>query len=362
MSCASKVIFICALACACASQPDICTQAEDLVYQCRGLSVDFGTCDSPEAQDAAELVVAGGCAGLDESKADVFTQACQGFLRKVFPWCKPEKYECTANAEDHDSARCNQVDGLCQRGYDDVVYATSHNAHNAATMGFIRPNQSKRLYVQLRDGVRALMIDVYEHKGEAALCHGLCDKLGSQPLREGLQEVKDFLDCYPQEIVTLIIEPHTSSASIVDVMESAGLADLAFAHKAADPWPTLGEMVAADKRLMVFAEEPGIDAPDWYHHQWDYAFDNEFSVGLTGSFRCELERGSANAPLFGLNHFRTVIGGDEFLSLGANRFNSLMDHVDLCESTFGRLPNFLAIDFHDIGSIREVVNTLNARP
>lgn len=358
----ARLLLLGTLLGACAPEADVCTQAEELVYDCRGLVVEFGSCDTTEAQDAAEGLLAGGCAGLDETKADIWTQACQGFLRKVLPWCKAEDYQCEASPEDFNADRCNQTAGLCERSYDDVVYATSHNAHNAATMGFTRPNQSKRLYVQLRDGMRALMLDIYEHEGETSLCHGSCGRLGNQPLREGLQEIKDFLDCYPQEVVTLIIEPHTTSSSIVSTMEDVGLAELAYAHEEGAEWPTLGEILADGKRVVVFAEEPGVGAPDWYHHQWDYAFDNEFSVGLTDSFRCELERGSLDAPLFGLNHFKTVIGGDEFLSIGPNRFGSLMDHVDLCEATWGRLPNFLAIDFHDIGDIREVVDLLNARP
>jgi len=111
-------------------------------------------------------------------------------------------------------------------------------------MGFIRPNQSKRMYVQLRDGMRALMLDVYEFEGETALCHGNCEKLGHQSFREGLQDIKDFMDCYPQEVVTLIIEPHTASSAIVETIEEVGLAEMAFTHNAGEAWPTLGEMIA----------------------------------------------------------------------------------------------------------------------
>jgi len=91
---AKVAVLLCFLG-ACTETPDLCAQAEDLVYECRGATVDFGTCDA-EAEDAAEGVLAGGCAALDETKSDVWTQACQGFLSKVFPWCKPEVYECAS--------------------------------------------------------------------------------------------------------------------------------------------------------------------------------------------------------------------------------------------------------------------------
>ena len=126
-------------------------------------------------------------------------------------------------------------------------------------------------------------------------------------------------------------------------------------------WPTLGEMIAAGERLVVLAEEPGIDTPDWYHYQWDHAFDTEYSVERAEDFACELKRGDTANALFGLNHFVTLLGGDELLAVTPNDPQNITSHIAECEASFGRLPNYLAVDFHDVGNVVETVRTLNAR-
>ena len=345
----------------CASeQGSVCEEAEELAISC-GVSdpgVDFGEC-SGDVEAAAEDIVEKGCDGFNPGKSDVWTQLCQGPLRNLFSFCKPESYRCEPTSADLDPELCNGSAELCEVPYNEVVFATSHNAFNAATMGFNRPNQSKRMYVQLRDGVRALMLDTHLSKGEVKLCHTEC-ALGSQLLSEGLAEIRDFLECHPNEVVTLLIEPHVNPNAHLEAFAKTGLHTLAYAHTLGDAWPTLGELIAADKRLVVFSEAPGATGtPDWFHHLWDHGFDNEFAVRSTKEFDCDIKRGDSTGAIFGLNHFITFLGGDEFLSIAPNRRSSLLNHVEKCEGAFGRKPTFLSVDFHDIGSVVEVARELN---
>lgn len=340
----------------------VCAEAEVLATECAGAApdVDFGECTG-EIEAAAEAIVEGGCAGLKDGKSDVFSQLCIGPLKKFFPWCQAEDYRCEPTSRDLDPSVCNGDEALCDRPYSEVVFATSHNAFSAATMGFLRPNQSKRMYVQLRDGMRALMLDSRRGDGgQLSMCHLDC-ALGEISFVDGLAEIRDFLECHPNEVITLIIEPHASGAEHVAAIEGAGLEPFLYTHTPNAPWPTLGEMIAAGTRLVVFAEKPGEGTPDWYHHQWDFAFDTEFSVKKPSDFACELERGATDNDLFGLNHFVTVLGGDEFLSEEPNQAANILEHVEECEGVFGRLPNFLAVDFHDIGDVVETTRELNAR-
>src|SRR5690606_6868567 len=81
---------------------------------------------------------------------------------------------------------CNGDEALCARAYDEVAYATTHNAHSSEADAFFKPNQRFGLTRQLEDGVRALMLDTYDPPRGAVgpqLCHGVCSVgLGMRPL------------------------------------------------------------------------------------------------------------------------------------------------------------------------------------
>lgn len=94
---------------------------------------------------------------------------------------------------------------LADRRYNEVAYATTHNAMSSNQAGYIFPNQISNMRKQLDDGIRALMLDVHLKDGRLALCHGLCE-LGSQDFVEGLIEIRGFLDERPNEVVTFILE------------------------------------------------------------------------------------------------------------------------------------------------------------
>src|SRR5690606_21450434 len=69
---------------------------------------------------------------------------------------------------------CNGHEALCDRPFDAVAYPTTHNAMSNAEERWIAPNQTFGMWRQLEDGVRGLMLDVYEDEGVTVLCHGYC--------------------------------------------------------------------------------------------------------------------------------------------------------------------------------------------
>ena len=66
--------------------------------------------------------------------------------------------------------RCNGHAELCDRRFDEVAHATTHNAMSSEQDGWIFPNQSFDVPRQLEAGVRALMLDTHDWFGEASLC------------------------------------------------------------------------------------------------------------------------------------------------------------------------------------------------
>ena len=78
-------------------------------------------------------------------------------------------------------AQCNGDITLCSKTYDEVSYLTTHNAFNSAQDGLLFPNQTYNITSQMNDGVRALMIDVYDLFGNPTAYHSMF-MLGSIPL------------------------------------------------------------------------------------------------------------------------------------------------------------------------------------
>ena len=56
---------------------------------------------------------------------------------------------------------CNADHDLCSRRFDQVRYATTHNAMSNAANGWFGPNQNLDVPAQLAAGVRGLMLDTY---------------------------------------------------------------------------------------------------------------------------------------------------------------------------------------------------------
>lgn len=254
---------------------------------------------------------------------------------------------------------CNGALELCARRYDEVVYPTTHNAMSNAEDGFSFPNQHLGLARQLGDGVRGLMLDVHVgDNGRAYLCHALCSG-GQTLLVDGLTTIRAYLDQHRGEVVTIIFESYVTAAMIADGFEASGLARYVHAQAPGTPWPTLRELIDADHRVVVFTDDDGGGAYPWYHDVWAHAWETPFAASTTDDFTCEMNRGSAANPLFIFNHFltRTLAVPEEAATVNANPF--LLDRARACMAASGRLPNFVTVDFYDVGDLFAAVQELN---
>ena len=256
---------------------------------------------------------------------------------------------------------CNGHAALCDRTYDQVAFAATHNAHSSTPLGYtaLNANQNRTLPQQLADGVRGLLMDVYEEDGETILCHGPCG-LASQPHVEALNELVAFLESNPREVITIIYEDHAPASSIEADFVSTGLVDHVYTHAAGEAWPTLAEMIATDQRLVVTAESAG-PPPAWLHHVWDVAFDTPYSFDSADAFSCELNRGHADNDLFLLNHWVGNAFGlpSESGAEEVNLFEVLHGRAVECMEAADHIPNFVAVDFYEHGDLFEVVDALN---
>lgn len=256
--------------------------------------------------------------------------------------------------------KCNGHDALCERRYDQVSFAMTHNAMSNAEAGWIAPNQNYGITRQLEDGVRGMMLDTYEEDGEILLCHQYC-LAGSQPLVDGLEEIAIFLETNPSEVVSIIFQDDITHAQTTGAFEDSGLIDFVYAHGLDEPWPTLSEMIEANTRL-VASQENLQQVPEfpWLMHVWEHAWDTPYSFAAPEDFVCDPNRGDPSNALFLVNHFLTApLGGDPAPADMVNHDPLFIDRARQCEDEGNALPNLVAVDFYDIGDLFGVVDSLN---
>lgn len=97
-------------------------------------------------------------------------------------------------------------------------------------------NHKRDLKAALESGVRALELDVhYTEDYSSTLCHTfMCrDNIRNIPLRPKLQEIKDFLDEKPRNVVVLFIEQYISTTDLIaDFQSVEGLTEKTYHHPA----------------------------------------------------------------------------------------------------------------------------------
>lgn len=297
------------------------------------------------------------------------------------------------NAFGGESARrCNGREELCELRYDEVAQLASHNAMATSQDRFIAPLQDPSISGQLNEGVRALLVDTHrwetppqitERLAESDftptmqrqirsvlntvdpprtgtwLCHAVC-RGGALPLVPELEKIGDWLEQNPSDVVTLVVQDGISGADTRTAMRRAGLADLLFTpdDDPEAPWPTLGEMIDEDRRLVVFAEKEDGPAP-WYRNFYRYGMETPFAFRTPADMTCAPNRGGEDKRLFLMNHFITNSGGSR---LDAGRINArdfVLDRARACERTRGRPVNLVAVDYATIGDALGAVRVLN---
>lgn len=154
---------------------------------------------------------------------------------------------------------CNGYAEYCDKIYSNVTFIGSHDS---AFVGVLPvDNQFESVADQLSSGVRFLQAQSHDKDGVIELCHTSCLEEDAGTLQTWLETVVAFLDANPAEIVTLLITNGDSiaGADFAAAFEAAGADAYAYSPRTtldlAD-WPTLGELVDAGTRLVVFMDYP----------------------------------------------------------------------------------------------------------
>jgi hypothetical protein len=288
-----------------------------------------------------------------------------------------------------------------------VAYAATHNSMSVAgAPGWFLGEQGRSIPNQLEAGARALLFDVWygvpagsvvrtsprsyqealataqaevgpeivaagervaasvaNHQPTGPeglyLCHGLCET-GSTPLADLLGDLRSWLATHPDEVLTLFVENHVDPGDLARAVEDAGLGGYVHTPVAGQPWPSLRDMVRSGRRLVVMTEQgDGGAAAPWLVNGFTVTQETPFTFPTVESFSCAPNRGPADAPLFLLKHW---LSGFTALVSNAQRANTLEvlgERADRCRQERGHLPNFVAVNYLDIGDTLTVVDRLN---
>ncbi|XVF59392.1 hypothetical protein PTKIN_Ptkin07bG0272200 [Pterospermum kingtungense] len=219
-------------------------------------------------------------------------------------------------------------------------------------------NQEDSVTNQLRNGVRGLMLDMYDFEGDIWLCHsfqGQCFNFTAfQPAINTLREVEAFLSQNPSEIVTIIIEDYVHTPKgLTKLFTNAGLDKYSFPvskmPKKGEDWPIVNEMVQANHRLLVFTSVASKEAEEGIAYQWKYILENGagdpgIKPGSCPNRKESRPLNSKGASLFLMNYFPTYpVEADACKEHSA----PLADMIGTCYKAAGNMmPNFLAVNFY----------------
>ncbi|KAG0257594.1 hypothetical protein BG011_003874 [Mortierella polycephala] len=266
---------------------------------------------------------------------------------------------------------CNGYSELCAKTYDKVAYATTHNAF-AYQRGALAANQENDISTQLKDGIRALMLDSYNGAGgDIQLCHSSCELLDAGTLTKTLGQVKAFMDANPNEVVTIFFENagKLSPAQFQASYAAAGLDSYSHTQPTGSTaWPTLTEMISGGKRLVTFLDTGADASVPWLMSEYDYVFETPYRIPAGAEYPCTIDRPKdQQRQMYVLNHF--VYGAIGNISQGLDlpqpglavktNGDDLATHINTCQSTLNQMPNFIAVDFYDKGSILQLVAQVN---
>jgi hypothetical protein len=259
---------------------------------------------------------------------------------------------------------CNGHAELCARTYDQVAFAGTHDAYASVANNVYAHDQTYSLTRQLTDGVRVLHIEILPYNGSPWLCHGICG-LGGQSLVSGLQEVHDFLEANKTEVVTLLTESSQITTDQIEAdFETADAKKYAHAHVLGEPWPTLGAMIERGERLVVFHADQsstGGTPFDWMLDRFAWTWETPWNNNTSTDFgRCDADRGTKGNSIYVVdNYLENLLVETPDNAALTNTDPFLVDRLLHCKQVEGVMPNFVMVNFYEVGDVFHVVDVLN---
>lgn len=281
----------------------------------------------------------------------------------------------SSSARPTNTQPCNGYPEFCNLKYSNITHIGAHNSP-FAIRGNVASNQEYGVTTQLNDGVRLLQFQVHKPNNTSPLllCHTSCDLLNAGTLVDYLTQVREWLDANPFDVVTIVmgnydvLSPQNFTGPVFDSGLDRYLYTPPTVPMPLDQWPTLAEMILLQHRAVVMLDyEANQQEIPWLLDEFANMWETPFSP-VDRDFPCTQDR-PPNQPreesldrLYMANHNLNVDIQLAGLSLlvpatpilnetnGVQGYGSAGGMTANCTRDWGRPPNFILVDFYNIGS------------
>ena len=182
------------------------------------------------------------------------------------------------------------------------------------------------------------------------------------PFVNALRDIKQSLDANPYQFVTLFLDFNVE-LDLTSAFADAGLTGSLFEYGQRTTWPTLQEMKANEKRLVVFEVQEHVNSPSWLHPMNELVVHTDPDWGNSmNSVEQQEDKMKKNLTLFtGFKNAEAMHlrGGSLYET---SRFTPyLVNEVRDTWINEGRVPNFIIIDKYGewVGATMRNVRSFN---
>jgi hypothetical protein len=208
------------------------------------------------------------------------------------------------------------------------------------------------------------------------LCHSSCDILNAGTLQSYLERVTSWLRRHPYDIITILMgnQDVITPDKYINPVTASGLIDYVYTPPkipmSVTDWPTLQEMIFANTRAVIMLDyEADQHTIPWLLDEFGQMFETPFSP-TNRDFPCVADRPPAEWAgalpredrMYMANHNLNVdiaFAGISILvpntlildetNAAADVYGSLKRSTLDCTGMWNRPPNFLLVDYYNVG-------------
>jgi hypothetical protein len=277
---------------------------------------------------------------------------------------------CPTPQQQTEPLKCNGHEELCARRFDEVAFAGTHNSYSNTDEGFGAPGQTHSVSRQLHDGIRVLHFEVMSWDDVStdagaiiSVCHGLCE-IGQREFASEMRDVAKFLDANQNEVVVLLLEraDHTVTADdLGNAIVDAGLSSRVRIQADGESWPTLGVLLDGGTPVIALLDDTSGSSYAWLLPRWEWTYETPWNNLTPADFaRCGADRGQEGNSLYVVDTYLE----DEIIPTAKhaqliNYDPFFIDRIWTCRESQQRIPNFVMINFYEVGDVFHAVDVLN---
>jgi hypothetical protein len=229
--------------------------------------------------------------------------------------------------------------------------------------GFEAPDQTETVAAQLASGIRVLHFEVHDHDGVPVLCHSIC-AIGERPLAADLTAAQLFIWNHPDNVVTILLERSddvVTADEIGQAFVATGLASSTYFQSPTSAWPTLSKLIQTRRQIVALLDDTDGSHYDFLMPRWKVTWETPWNNKLPADFsQCNADRGTRGNPIYVVDTYledQLLPTADHAKLVNIDPF--LIDRVRYCQRATQTLPNFIMVNYYEIGDVFHVVDVLN---